>query len=68
MKENKIEVRKGVDTLLNFGNKFKKSMKTLKNTISIPIYPSLKKNDAKKVVELISNYEFWSQKNNWQVQ
>jgi len=58
MKENNIEVRKGVDNLLKNGKNFKNSELTLKNTISIPIYPSLTENEIKKIVKLISNYEF----------
>lgn len=62
LKYKGIAIRKGIDNLLHRQYKlgkdkdFKNSIFYFNNTISIPIYPSLKKTEVKYIAESINNY------------
>lgn len=61
MSENGIAVRKGVDAILDMPNAksdFINAARTLKRTISIPIYPSLSNEEVMHISKTINHYEF----------
>lgn len=58
LKSNQIIARKGVDSILSNDIKFSNTLQRFNETISIPIYPSLKKIEIDKIIKKINNYEF----------
>jgi dTDP-4-amino-4,6-dideoxygalactose transaminase len=55
-----IAVRRGIDSILNKNSNavpFKNADKTLKRTISIPIYPSLSDKEVAHIYKAINKYE-----------
>jgi perosamine synthetase len=61
MSDNGVAIRKGVDTVLNIKNStviYNNSLRAIKRTISIPIYPSLTLEEVSHITKTINKYEF----------